>query len=131
MPQTLEARLSPGSNIFDQPIFLHVFEDMAQIIDRASKKGNIIDKPTSLELYHILMGSFVSYNSLRNRLKIVKKRARISRHIPLAKQVSGYIHRVFEDDPIFREYLGQWRNLRYGIVPNVGAISYDGFRSER
>ena len=130
MTQTLEQMLSPGSYIFEQPIFSKVFDGMVQIIRDSSKNHNI-GRPTDLELYQMLMSRPKGFVSFRNTVAEFKKSAGISPSTPLAKNLSMYIHgEVFSLEPLLRDYLEHYMDLKDGIVPDGNVIAYRSFSSQ-
>lgn len=131
MTQTLEQMLSPGSNIFEQPIFSEVFEGMFQTILDTSKNPGI-ELPTNLELYQMLLSRLKSFVAFRSDVAKFKKRANIKPYIRLAQTLSFYvIRKIFKEYPYFQDYLAKYTYLRDGIVPDGTVQTYESFSHSR
>ena len=129
MTQTLEQMISPGSNIFEQPIFSKVFDGMAQAIRDTSKNPGI-EQPANLELYQMLVSRLNGFVAFRNNVAEFKKRAGIRPSIRLAQTLSLYIIRqIFKEYPSFQEYLVKYAHLGDGIVPDGAVPTYKFFKS--
>lgn len=127
MTQTLEQMLSPGSNIFEQPIFSKVFDGMAKIIRDTSKNPGF-EAPKNSVLYEILLSSLDGIVAFRNQVSEFKKSSGIPLSATIAKKLSMYIHReVFDQNPLFRDYLEKYGELDGSIVTEVP--TYESFKS--
>ena len=129
MTQTLEQMLSPGSNIFDQPIFSKVFDGMFQIIRDTSKNPDI-ELPTNLELYQMLLCRVKSFTVFRNNIAKFKKRTGMKPSIHLAKDLSNYITgQIFIEEPSFQGYLAEYVYVywRESVVSDGRVQTYESF----